>query len=162
MVLMTTLPENWGGHSVDAFNHCSSKTANSNRAVVVTALEPNAPKIPFPKSQRTGDNFCLSATFTKLLLCHHHLRCSSKVLLKSWIFWHLPYVFPIFIFWGEGKKKHLQFCKCWLSNTREEINYSSCLTLWASAIVPQLSHQHFQIHQTDSCFVPIQTTSHFL
>lgn len=130
MAFTTTLPEKCGGHSVDAFNNCSSKTANSNRAAVITALELKRSKIPSPKSQRIGDNFCLSATFTELLLSHHHLRCSPKVFLKSWIFWHLPDVFPIFIFWGEGKKQHLQFCKCWLSNTREEINYSSSLTLF--------------------------------
>lgn len=69
-------------------------------------LEPKHTKISSSKSQRIGPNSCLHDTFMEMMLYYHHLRCSPKIFLKSWIFWHLPYVFPIFIF-GGGKKRSI-------------------------------------------------------
>lgn len=138
--------------------HHSSKPTNSNRTAT-TVLEPKYFKTPSPKSQSQF----LPPPLNELLLHYHYLRCSSKIFLKSWVFWHLPYVFPVFIFGSAGKKKkHLQFWMCRLSNTQEEITTG---VVWLPVCWPVLlffNCQHFQIHQTDSFFVPIQTTSNFL
>lgn len=148
------LTSSWGRE------HHSSKTANSNRTAV-TALEPKQSKIASPESQRKGANFCLL----------HSLNCccviiTYVVLLKS--FWRVGYS-GIFLMSSQSlslvggeKEKHLQFWKCRLSNTWEEITTAG---VWLSVCWPMLlfhNCQHFQIHQTDSFFVPTQTTSHFL
>lgn len=146
------LTSSWGRE------HQSSKTANSKQ-ISCHSVNPNTPESPPWKARGSK---AISATLTELLLHYHHLRCSPEIFLKSWIFWHLPYVFPVFVFGRGGKKeKHLQLSKCSLSNTWEE----TTADIWLSGFwLVKLFHncQRFQIRQTDIIFITAQTTHHFL